>query len=166
MAFEHADTLKQIADDPAGRKLSAGERRRVLVYLIELGETKTVAELSRMFRVNEKTVRGDQRRLLKRAGEALTPDQGAFIVAQHLEDINQLIVRTRTGLGKNDPGTLGERNYIETLAKLFEQRLKVYQESGVVRKELGNLNVAQEVWTATVADDGICSVVAEKMKES
>lgn len=150
----HVDVLWEEAQ--AGqRKLTPTERRRVLVYLDEIGETKlSNVELAKIFKVTERVIREDRDRLLRDLGATLTPEAQVYFVARQLRDLDQLIVTGKRGLQENERGTLAERFYLETLLKLYKERRETLEGVGVIRKELGTLNIAEEHWVATVDETG------------
>lgn len=144
----HVDVLWEEAKSHA-RKLTAKERRRVIVYLKEIGETKlSNVELAKVFQVDEKVIAADKRRILSDLATSLTPEAQMLIVARHMDDLEELIATGRRGLHANDSGTLNERFYLETLMKLYKERRETYENVGIIRKELGTLNVAEEHWVA------------------
>lgn len=141
------------------RKLTATERRRVLLYLDEIGEKKfTTFELARTFQVSEQQIRDDKRRIIQHYVGGLTPEFAMLFVAKHFKDTEDLISVAKRGLDENEAGTQLERFYIETLGKLYRDRWGALQEVGIVRKELANMNADEEKWVATVAPDGECGV--------
>jgi hypothetical protein len=147
------------------RKMTASERRRVLLYLDEIGEKGlTVFELARIFRVSEQQIRDDKRRIIQHYVGGLTPEFAMLFVAKHFKDTEDLISTARRGLDQNDPGSTLERFYIETLSKLYRDRWGALQEVGIVRKELANMNADEEKWVATVAPDGECGVHKDETK--
>lgn len=157
------DELWEIAK--AGtRKLTATERRRVLVYLDEIGEKRVNNyQLAKWFQVSETVIRQDKKRMVERYVSTLAPDQAMQFVAAHYKDLEDLIGVTKNGLDQTESGTMGERFYVETLSKLYKERLSLLQEIGVVRKELGNLNVSEEKWVATVdTNTGECGVYKDE----
>lgn len=136
------------------RKLTVQERRRVHVYLEEIGDTHmSVVELAKIFQVSENTIREDRKAILRSIGKDLTPEAQVMIVAQHMHEIDRLIVTAKNGMRQHTSGALGERWYIETIAKLLKEKRETYENVGVIRKELGTLNVAEEQWVATVDPD-------------
>jgi hypothetical protein len=150
MANPTAEQLYETAKSGI-RKLTATERRRVLIYLDEIGEKGlSNYDLARIFQVTEAIIRADKKRLLNHYVMALTPEAAMSLVARHFKDLDNLIVLARRGLDENDRGSTNERFYVETLAKLYKDRFAAWQEIGVVRKELGHMNVTEEKWVATV----------------
>jgi hypothetical protein len=161
MAKERVEQLWEVAQ--AGtRKLSASERRRVLIYLDEVGEKKqTNYDLARIFKVSEAQIRADKQRLLGHYVRVLTPEAAISLVAGHFRELDNMIALCKRGMDACDSGTTMERFYLETMAKLLRERFTSWQEVGVVRKELGNLNVTEERWVATVSPAGECGVHKE-----
>lgn len=149
-AQSHVDYLWEEAK-AGNRKLTPTERRRVLVYLDEIGETRhSNVALAKLFHVTERILRLDKTRLLREFGATLTPAAQVEVLARHLRDMEHLIAVGQRGLQANDAGSLGERFYLETLMKLMKERRETYENTGILRKELGTLNVAEEHWVATV----------------
>lgn len=156
--FESVDSLWEVAKS-GSRKLTAAERRRVLIYLEEIGEAKhTVVELSKWFQVSESVIREDRKRFVSDLAKELSPEFAMQFIARHLADIEQLINIARAGLKAQDPGNLGESRYIDTLGKLLKERRETLEKIGVIRQELGAMNTAEEEWIATVSEDGACDV--------
>jgi hypothetical protein len=162
-----AGDLLRIAE-AATRKLTTGERRKVLVFLEETGREpnkpkKNIYELADLFKVSVGTIREDRKRLTSLYAQSLTPAHATTFVAEYLREINGLITTCRTALNTDscDPGTLAERAYVETMMKLLKEKFSALQEIGVVKKSLGELNVIEEVWCATVSSDGECGVHRE-----
>lgn len=131
-----------------------------MVYLDELGELedKTNNELALLFQVSETQIRQDKSRMLQTIGEELTADNAMALVSKHTSDIRALIRLARRGLKNCEAGGLAYRNYLETLMKLEEQHFSVLQEIGIVRKELGHMQVTHEEWEAKISSDAIASV--------
>lgn len=161
MAKSRSPLVDQLWEEAksGSRKLTATERRRVLVYLDEVGEQNASnkpysnVELAKLFKVGEKVIRDDKTRLLREIGKALTPEAQIMVVAAHMRDIDNLISRGQRGLAANESGTLGERFYLETLLKLLKEKRETYENVGVIRKELGTINVAEEHWVAEARVD-------------
>jgi hypothetical protein len=151
---KHVDDLYEEAK-AGSRKLTAFERRRVLAYLTELGEATKMSNvvLAKLFKVTETVIRQDKHRFLIEAGKELTPEAQVRIVASHLNDLEQLIITAKKGQQANESGTINERFYVETLMKLYKERRETYENVGVIRKELGTINVDQEHWVATADTD-------------
>lgn len=150
------------------RKLTASERRRVLIYLEDVGESQqyTNHDLAKIFQVSDTVIHLDKKRILTTYADSLTPDQAMQFVARQLKDIETLITTAKKGLQKNETGTLGERFYIDTLKGLYKERFSIYQEVGIVKKELGSLNISEEKWVATVdVDTGECGVHRDDTNE-
>lgn len=156
-AKETVETLLDIAKRKA-RKLRPGERRRCIVYLEELGESHSTRELAEIFGVGESVIAQDRKRILKLYATELTPAHALQFVADSLRGHDDLIRRARAGLRSTVEGTLMHQKYVEQLSQLELRRIKILQEIGVVAKELGHLNVSEEVWYAKVSEDGIVSV--------
>jgi hypothetical protein len=147
------------------RKLTASERRRVLVYLDEIGEKGlNTFELAKIFQVSEKQVREDKRRVLSHYVGGLTPEFAMLFVAKHFKDTEDLISVTKRGLDENTAGGANERYYIDLLGKLYQSRWNALQDVGIVRKELANMNADEEKWVATVAPNGECGVHKDDSK--
>lgn len=146
--LKHVDELWEDAKNGT-RKLTSTERRRVLVYLQELGVHITNVELSRTFRISERQLREDRKRVLRSLGEDLTPDAQITIVAGLVQEYDQAIGRIKRALATLNPGDRLEREYVETLMKVLHEKRSTYENIGVIRKELGTINVAEEHWIAT-----------------
>jgi hypothetical protein len=159
MAKDTAESLYEVARSGT-RKLSAIERRRVLIYLDDIGEKgNNNYDLAKIFQVTEAVIRADKKRLINHYVMALTPDGAMQLVARHFADVEQLIAVAKRGLDANDIGSQNERFYVDTLSKLYKERFAGWQEVGVVRKELGHMNVTEETWVATVdPTTGECGV--------
>jgi len=169
LAKTHAEQLyESVQNQP--RKLTARERRRVLVYLDEIGDLsqKSNYELARLFQVTEKVIRDDRKKLLATIAADLTADNAISLVAKHAADLHSLIRLAYKGLNAVDPGSIYHRNYLETLAKLEGQYFSTLQEIGIVRKELGHMAVTHEEWEATISEDAIAGVqpVAPKTNDN
>lgn len=150
----HVDAIWEEAK--AGRRLSAGDRRRVMVYLEELGGpdgNQSAVQLAKIFQVSEHIIRLDRKTILRALGQELTPEAQVMIVARHMSEIDSLIVTARNGMRQHTSGALGERWYVDVLLKLYKEKRETYENIGVIRKELGTLNVAEECWVATVDPD-------------
>lgn len=159
-----ADELWQIAQ--AGtRKLKAFERRRVIVYLDETGDNKqSTQELAKIFKVSETCIREDRKKLMVTLTGQLTPEHALDFIGQHIADINMLIAIGKRGLKTQNAGDLGETRYIDSIGKLIKERRETLENIGVIRKELGNMNVTEEHWVATVTDTGECYVGPQPTK--
>jgi hypothetical protein len=143
------------------RKVTARERRRCLVYVDELGEIHSNVELSKMFGVSESVIRDDKKRLLREFGATLTPEAQIELLARHLRSIDTLIGNAEAGrkaCNAAGAGSINERFYIETLLKLQQERRTTLENTGILRKELGTLNVQEEHWVATTDEAGIQNV--------
>lgn len=141
------------------RRLTPSERRRVLIYLEEIGDTKrNNYDLAKLFQCHEKGIRQDKQRLLNEYARKLNPQYAMQFVGRHMKDLEDLVVVGKLGLQSQERGVLGERFYIETLLKLYKERREALENMGVIRKELGQMSVTEEHWIATVAEDGEASV--------
>lgn len=141
------------------KKLTATDRRRCLVYIDDIGDTKySYPELARIFGVSETVVRADRKRLMSTLTGLLTPEHAIHFVSTHIAQIDQLIAIARRGLNSQNPGDLGESRYMDTLTKLLKEKRDTLMDCGVIRKELGNMSVTEERWEATVTDTGECFV--------
>jgi hypothetical protein len=157
-------TIEQLLDHcrHKTRRLSSGERRRVLRYFAQIDQfkgwdggpvPKKLRELAWLFGCSEPQVSRDRRSILRGIADTLTPDGAAEFVADYIGEIDSLINECEAALVESPRGSLQHQNYVRILADLRERRIAKLQEIGVVPKELGNLNVREEVWQATVAPD-------------
>ena len=95
----------------------------------------------------------DRQRVLSAAAEQLTPEKAAEFVQAYLSDVDALIRQAQDALIDPTicpPGSLAHQNYIRILESLQEKRIAKLQQIGVVRNDLGTLNVREEVWEASV----------------
>lgn len=115
-------------------------------------------QLAELFQCDEKIIRIDKKKLLKALASSITPENAMGFVARYIQEHDDLIAKAKKGLDKTTAGGSSHRAYLALLSELALKRLKALQEIGVVRKELGNLNVSKEVWQASVDEDGITSV--------
>lgn len=161
MANDSAEQLLAIAKAKT-RKLTSAERRVVLAYLEEVGDDvhgySTNYKLADLFEVDEKVIRSDKKRLLQEYAQHITPEHAMGFVAAYLRAHDELLRRTRQGLSKAVPGSLGHQNYLRLLSDLETKRMKMLQDIGAVPKELGHMQISEERWVATVSDDGVTSV--------
>lgn len=144
------------------KKLTAAERRLVLAYLEEEGQVLSNYQLADVFQVDEKVIRKDRKELLREYTATITPEYALGFVASYLKSHDDLIRKTKIGLEKCQPGTLGHQNYVRLLSDLETKRMKLLQEIGAVPKELGHLNVSEERWVAVVSEEGVTSVQREQ----
>lgn len=157
------DVLLQVAVSKE-RRLTAKERRFVLAYLMERKidpEAKAYRsnyQLAALFGVNETTIRNDKAKIFREYSSQITPDRAIAFVTDALKAQDRLIRRAESALVDCQSGSLAEREYIELLDKLEARRFKIVQDIGIVAKELGRLQVAEETWEATVNEDGVTSV--------
>jgi hypothetical protein len=158
------------------RKLSVDERREVLRWLDEDGRrempdpddpSKTIVvtirsysnyRLGEVFQVSEKQIRKDRALIRKMAMDALTPEQGLAFVEGFLREHNALIRRAEDGLEACVPGSQTQVMFLRLLSDLRKRHIALLQEVSVVPKELGNLNITEEIWTAEVSRDDVVSV--------
>lgn len=152
------DSPEFLLDAAKSRKLTAAERRLVLAHLEELGTSQSNYQLAALFGVDEKVIRKDRKELLQEYTKTISPEHALSFVASYLKSHDDLIRKTKFGLEKCLPGTLGHQNYLRLLSDLESKRMKLLQEIGAVPKELGHLNVSEERWVAVVSTDGVTSV--------
>lgn len=157
--IQHVDQLWQSLEQNP-RRLTTAERRRVLVYLAELGELgqRSNYELARLMGISEKQIRNDRQRMLQSLGEKLTADNAMQLISAHQDELENLIRSAYAGLRNTDAGGLTHRNYVDSIGKLLAQKFANLQEIGIVRKELGHMAVTHEDWLATISPDAIASV--------
>lgn len=145
-------------DAQKGIKLSQRERRQVITYLDEAGETPTNSELAKVFQVDEKVIRRDRSRLLRQYGSQISPTHAIMFVAKYVRNQEQLLKSAKLALSKATQGTLAHQNYLKLCSDLEERILTKLQSIGVVPKELGHMTVTEEKWVAEFADNGVASV--------
>jgi hypothetical protein len=164
MATQTAEQLLTLAQTRA-RKLTIGERRTVIAYLEDTGEDhvsySSNYKLAELFGVDEKVIRDDKKKLLQEYAQHITPEYAMGFVAAYLRAHDDLLRRTRHGLSKAVPGSLGHQNYLRLLSDLETKRMKLLQEIGAVPRELGHMQISEERWIATVSEDGVTSVHQE-----
>lgn len=143
------------------RKLTPRERRSLISFIDEAGVKDasghpveyTNYELAALLDVDEKTIRLDKRRILKEYASIITPEDAMSFVAEFVKGHDDLLRRAYAGLRQSPEGTLAHQNYLKILSDLSKRRVTMLQEIGAIPKELGNLNVNQELWEAYVLDD-------------
>lgn len=158
------------------RKLTVDERRDVLRWLDEDGHrempdpqdpSKTISfsvraysnyKLGAVFGVNEKQIRKDRELIRKQAMTALTPEQALAFVEDFLREHNALIRRAELGLEACEAGSQTQVMFLRLISDLRKRHIALLQEVEVVPKQLGNLNITEEIWEATVSRDDVTSV--------
>lgn len=146
------------------RRISAEERRRVMAWLDgdRYGATgkayQTNAQLAKLFHVNESTIHHDRRAMLRDYAATLTPDQAMTLVARYFQGHDRLLAAAEKGLNEAPPGTMAHREYLKLYSDLSARQMKMAQDIGVLRKELGHLQVTEETWVAETSAEGISSV--------
>jgi hypothetical protein len=154
----HTSPDKLWTEAQQGKKLTPRERRAVIAHLESEGEFINNYELAGIFGVDEKAIRRDRKRVLTDYANAINPDVAMEFVAKYLKDHDLLIANARRGMAQAAPGGITHIKYLALLSDLSSSRIKLLQDIGVVQKELGHLNVSEEVWEATVSDEGITGV--------
>jgi hypothetical protein len=148
------------------RKLTSTERRKVMSWLDgdRYGENgkayQTNANLARLFDVSETTVVEDRRRIMRDYAATLTPDQAMTIVARYFVGHDRLLAACEKGITMCEPGTMAHREYLKLYSDLAARQVKLAQDIGVVKKELGHVQLS-ETWVATTAGDGVTRVGQE-----
>ena len=143
------------------RKLTPRERRTVIKFVDDAGVKDangkpveyTNYELAALLNVDEKTIRIDKRKILKEYTSIITPEDALTFVGEFIKGHDDLMRRAFAGLRQSPDGTLAHQNYLKIISDLHKRRVAMLQEIGAIPKELGNLNVNQELWEAYVLDD-------------
>ena len=144
------------------RKLTPQERREVITYLEEAGArdksgvSKPLSnyQLAELFDVDVKVIRVDKKKILKEYTSAITPDEAMVFVGTFMQGHDDLLRRTVKALNEIPHGTLTHAKYLQLASDLHKRRVQMLQEIGALPKELGNLNVNEELWEAYISDDG------------
>jgi hypothetical protein len=148
------------------RRLTSTERRKVMAWLDgdRYGENgkayQTNANLARLFGVSETTVIEDRRRIMRDYAATLTPDQAMTIVARYFVGHDRLLAACEKGITSCEAGTMAHREYLKLYSDLAARQVKLAQDIGVVKKELGHVQLS-ETWVATTDGDGVTRVVPE-----
>lgn len=146
------------------RRITADERRRVMAWLDSdrYGATgkayQTNAQLAKLFHVSEFTIHDDRRKMLRDYAAQLTPDHAMTLVARYFQGHDRLLAAAEKGLNEAPPGTMAHREYLKLYSDLSARQMKMAQDIGVLRKELGHLQVTEETWVAETSAEGISTV--------
>jgi hypothetical protein len=158
-ALETTEAL--LAKAKVGTKLTPVERRKVIRFLDEGGDERkeySNRELAKLFSVDEAVIRKDKKKILALYTRAITPDHAMLYVGDYLKAHDDLIRKAEDGLRKANPGTMAHQTYLKILSDLKERQKKMLQEIGALPKHLGQLNVTEEHWVATVNHEGVTEV--------
>lgn len=177
LAFQRARySVEELLDQARNRtrKLTARERKLAIEALDSEGRRpKPLNELVGLFGVSRTQITRDRLALHRKAGDSLSASDASQIVAEYLRDLDRQIENIQSLLDQTGDdaavvaGSLVHVNYEKLLADLRERRIAKLQEIGVVPKELGRLNVREEVWKAVVAEDsGIITTSSLEAGES
>lgn len=164
--------LELLADAQNKVRLVSDDRRRVIAYIAEYGYKEngkykdlSNVEMAALFQVDEAVIRRDKKKVLKEQSGSLTPEESMEFVQDFLFEHNALIRRAKEGANHSPLGTLTHIRYIQTLSVLFQQKIKILQETGLLPKELGHMSVTDEQWRAYVLEDGVTGVEKVPPKE-
>lgn len=145
------------------RRLTPRERRSVIRYVEEHGVKDAATGVSKplsnyqladLFSVDEKIIRIDKRKLLKDYTKLITPEDAMVYVGTFMQGHDDLLRRAIKALDDMPHGTLAHAKYLQITSDLHKRRVQMLQEIGALPKELGNLNVNEELWEAVIQDDG------------
>jgi hypothetical protein len=143
-----------------GQSLTPRERRKVVDWVDSQDELDySNTKLAEIFGVSEGNIRHDKKLILKAYASAISPEMAMTYVGHYLKSHDDLIRKARFGLFKTKVGTVYHQNYLKVISDLEDRKKKLLQEIGIIPKELGSVNIFQEVWQATVSDGGVTSVV-------
>jgi hypothetical protein len=134
----------------------------VIRYLDELDDEHPYSnnyKLASLFTVDEKVIRTDRKKIVTRFAGTITPDRAMLYVGHYMKDHDKLIRQAEAGLRTAKPGSIAHQQYVRLISDLHTKKVKLLQETGVMPKELGHLNVSEEVWEATVSQTGIIEVI-------
>lgn len=146
------------------RKITADERRRVMAWLdsdrygVAGKPYQTNSQLAKLFRVSEFTIHDDRRTMLRDYAATLTPDKAMTLVARYFQGHDRLLAAAEKGINEAPPGTMAHREYLKLYSDLAARQMKMAQDIGVIRKELGHLQVTEETWVAETSAEGISTV--------
>lgn len=146
------------------RRLTPKERRRVMVWLdslrySELGKPyRTTSTLASLFEVGESAIADDRKAIAAAYAKTLTPDQAMSLVGRYLRSHDRLLAGVEAGLDQALPGGQRHCEYLKLYSDLTSRQIKLAQEIGLIRKELGHLQVSEEVWVATTSAEGVTTV--------
>lgn len=141
-----------------GERLTPKERRSVIAYLDETDQHASNYELARLFQCDEKAIRRDKERLLRRYASHINPKAAIVYVAKYTKEHDALIRSAKEGLRKQTAGTAAHQQYLRLVSDLEERRIAKLQSIGIVPKELGAQTVSEESWVAEFTDDGVALV--------
>jgi hypothetical protein len=114
--------------------------------------------LAKLFHVSEFTIHDDRRKMLQAYAATLTPDHAMTLVARYFQGHDRLLAAAEKGLNEAPPGSMGHREYLKLYSDLAARQMKMAQDIGVIRKELGHLQVTEETWVAETSAEGISTV--------
>lgn len=140
------------------RRLKPKERQAVIMYLEEQDEIQSNYQLAALFQCDEKAIRRDRQVVMQEYSSQITPDNAMKFVARYLKDQDELIRKAKAGLDQTTPGGLMHSKYVALLSDLQARKIKTLQDISVVPKELGHLSVTEEIWQASVSEDGVTGV--------
>ena len=146
------------------RKITPDERRRVMAWLDgdrygERGKAyQTNVQLAKLFHVHETVIQDDRRTMLRDYAATLTPDRAMMLVARYFQGHDRLLAAAEKGINEAPPGTMAHREYLKLYSDLAARQMKMAQDIGVIRKELGHLQVTEETWVAETSAEGISTV--------
>jgi hypothetical protein len=146
------------------RKILSTERQRVMAWLDSdrYGLTgkayQNNSALAKLFHVSEFTIHDDRRKMLQAYAATLTPDHAMTLVARYFQGHDRLLAAAEKGLNEAPPGSMGHREYLKLYSDLAARQMKMAQDIGVIRKELGHLQVTEETWVAETSAEGISTV--------
>lgn len=145
-------------------KLPAADRQDALAYLLGVRPDLSNIELSRLFKVNEKTIRNDKDTIRKRMSEEITDDDISFVVS----DIRRTYERFSSELAKSTKACeYGTNTKLAHLKAEMDYQLSVVnalQSLGYYPKNLGNLTKTEFIFKAHVAKGGGVNTVAVESK--
>lgn len=147
-------------------KPTTEERREILKWLDTEGHKNDKGyrtsyssyELSEKLGVSATQIRKDRDVIRKASLDAISPEHALDYAGQFLREHELLIKRAEDGLAECVTGSVAQIHFLRLISDLHKRRMSLLQEVSVVPKELGNLNVVEEIWEAEVSRDGITTV--------
>lgn len=142
----------------SGEKVSAGERRHAVAYVMAGGaiglEKTTNEELATLFSVSERQIRNDKKNIREEKAASITEDDISLVIA----DIYMTLERQMRDLERSKKACkVGSATYLRHCQVIHELQLKsvaALQELGYYPKNLGQMTVNKYDYVAVITPDG------------
>lgn len=146
-------------------KLNAEDRRDAVQHLMFMRPDLSNVDLSRYFKVDEKTIRQDRDKIRKRLVEDVGDKDIAIVVADLMRSHERLMTELAKSTAKSTVGTATRLAHLKFEQEASHKMIELLQSLGIYPKNLGNLTKTEFIYKAHVAKGGGVSVATISSEE-